>query len=247
MNGREKRHHILHLASWALMLLTIATIATLYLKTPTSSTIQLPPNHYAIFAYGSLLNKTSMERTLGRTYDGPLIPAEIKGWKRSWSIRYPNDTYYYEEDGKLVYPENIIYLNIEKNEESVVNGIIFIVSEKELREFDKRELVYDRIKVTHKLTEKLISGGPVYTYVAKPEYFIKNLRATTETAIRKEYIDIVSQGAKSLGTSFHHDFEKNSAAIPTHIVVDAKRDESTPYTGIVSSREKSTEKKRSES
>lgn len=220
------------------MLVTASAIVFLNFKSPSKTSIEIPPNHYVIFGYGSLLNKASLDSTLGRPYNGPFIPVTVKGWKRSWSIRFPNDSYYYEEKGRYIYPENIIYLNIEKNEESTVNGVLFIVSEEELKALDNRESVYNRIKITTPPATRIVPGTTIYTYVAKPEYFTKKLRTPSETAIRREYVDIVAQGVQSFGEKFNQDFEETSAPLPIDIVVEAKQTIANPYTGMVTTLQK---------
>ena len=48
-------------------------------------TIELRDGHFGLFGYGSLLLKSSMERTLARSYDGDPIVCRVDGWRRTWN------------------------------------------------------------------------------------------------------------------------------------------------------------------
>ena len=50
----------------------------------------------ALFGYGSLLSVASLEQTLQRRYDGPLVACSVEGWRRTWNVAMPNQTFYTE-------------------------------------------------------------------------------------------------------------------------------------------------------
>ncbi|HEY8639210.1 MAG TPA: hypothetical protein VIL53_01750 [Solirubrobacterales bacterium] len=129
----------------------------------------------AVFAYGSLVNPISFERTLGRRPAAP-IPGRLRGWRRRWSLLRDNlaseKTFARHPGGEL--PRWVIGLNLERDEETgeelPPNGALIEINEAELERLDVRELRYDRVDVTG-----LVKGGEefdrIVTYSAKPEHF----------------------------------------------------------------------------
>ena len=97
--------------------------------------IYLKPDEAAIFGYGSLVSKKSMEKTLGRDYYGLITFVTLEGYERAWNVRMPNaqkndkKSYFYLEGGERIYPLNIHYLNIYPKKNTKVAGAIFIVKE----------------------------------------------------------------------------------------------------------------------
>src|SRR5690348_14194361 len=105
-------------------------------------TITLRSNETALFGYGSLISIASLERTLGRSYDGPYLPCVLQGWRRSWNVSMPNqNTFYAETPQGRMWPEQIIYLNIREAGGGQVNGMLFVVDHNELEAFDRREWI----------------------------------------------------------------------------------------------------------
>src|SRR5438067_4914669 len=108
-----------------------------------SQAIELPHGQVGLFGYGSLLLKSSMERTLARAYEGVPIVGCVEGWRRTWNAICPNDRYFYLADGQRHYPKNIVYLNVVPDGGSV-NGLIYAIDEQDLPGFDRREFTYSR-------------------------------------------------------------------------------------------------------
>jgi hypothetical protein len=182
------------------------------------SSLLLQPGQSALLGYGSLLSIRSLERTLGRTYDGPFLPVELPGWRRTWDAAMPNTKFYGEMDGRPMYPETILYLNVAKDNDSVLNGVLFLVNDVELASFDERESIYDRVDITDQLLLR-ISGGRAFVYVCRSEHTLRGVSSPDKGAVRATYIDIVETGLRELGEAFRAGYERSSDAIPTNLVI----------------------------
>ena len=181
----------------------------------------LPPGMSGLFGYGSLLLRSSMERTLGRKYDGVPLVATVRGWRRTWDSIYPNEPFYFEPSpGERCYPAHIIYLNIRRDPAATVNGLVYAVTEDDLRRFDEREATYDRVRIDADIVDETVTGGPVYAYVGKPEFVLNVPVPTTEAAIRRSYIAIVEAGLDELGPEFRREYERSTQAVPADSVID---------------------------
>ena len=178
--------------------------------------ITLLPGQSAILGYGSLLSIRSLERTLGRTYDGPFVPVELKGWRRTWDAAMPNKKFYTEFNGTRMYPETILYLNVARDAGTILNGILFVVNDAELASFDDRESIYDRVDITDGVP---LTGGRAYVYVCRPEYTAKDITSPRKGAVRATYIDIVETGLKELGSEFRAGYERSSDPVPRELVI----------------------------
>jgi hypothetical protein len=181
----------------------------------------VPPGMSGLFGYGSLLLRSSMERTLGRHYDGTPAVVTIRGWRRTWDSIYPNERFYFEQgSGARCYPANIIYLNIRRDPAATVNGLIYVVTDDDLRNFDQREAVYDRVRIDDDVVDGAVTGGPVYAYVGKPEFLLNPPVPATQAAIRRSYIAIVEEGLQELGPAFRREYEQSTEAVPSENVID---------------------------
>ena len=178
--------------------------------------IALQTDQTALFGYGSLLSIRSLERTLGRTYDGPFVPIELKGWRRKWDAAMPNKKFYTETNGHRLYPETILYLNVARDAAAVLNGILFVVNGAELASFDERESIYDRIDITDAVP---VTGGRAFVYVCRPEYRVEDVASPAQGAVRNTYIDIVETGLTDLGAAFRAGYEQSTDPVPWRLVI----------------------------
>jgi len=189
-------------------------------------TIALKPGEHAVFGYGSLLSITSLERTLGRSYSGPFRTCQLRGWRRRWNVAMPNSTFVYRKGTTWVTPETIFYLNVEPDAASSLNGILFVVSAEELRQFDEREWVYDRVDVSAQLTDVRVEGGAAWVYSAKAQYQLAHPADPGQGAIRRTYLDILRAGHRDLGSAFAATYDATTEPVPPHLVIDdVRRDE----------------------
>jgi hypothetical protein len=189
------------------------------------SRLHLQPGESAIFGYGSLLWLPSLERTYGRPYTGPQHLACLAGWRRTWDVLCPNRTFFFiTRAGDRCCPENILYLNIQPGN-TLLNGMLYVMTDLDIAEFDRRENAYDRIDITAQLRGVEVRGGPAYVYVGKPESVLRKLRGPEHTAVRKTYIDIVENGLRDLGPEFRAAYEASTdPPPPPNIIKDLLED-----------------------
>ena len=177
-----------------------------------------------VFAYGSLLNLTSFEATIGRTYKNPRLICVVEGWRRRWNTAMPNEGFYEDaRDGRLE-PERIIYANVCPCSRAHVNGCLYFVSDSELQAIDEREWTYDRITVTWRSDGPRTSTGEACMYVAKPEWISTPDRPRTWAAIRQSYIETIQHGVVSLGDACQADYARTTDPIPRELVLRDKID-----------------------
>lgn len=186
-------------------------------------TLHLNDDEVAIFGYGSLMLPESFEKTLGRPSNYSPRVCLLKGWKRSWSVRFPNNNFYLEQQKATIFPENIIYLNIEEAQGQTLNGVLWVVKKSELAAFDQREAVYDRICVNESLQGIQVEGGEVYTYRAKPEFYVKEVRSFREGAIRFSYVNIIRDAMNYWGEDFFTQYAQTSQHVPRALLINDKR------------------------
>lgn len=193
---------------------------------PTPSVIELHSGQHAVFGYGSLLSIASLEKTLGRRYDGPFLPCDLIGWHRVWDIAMPNSTWCYtRRDGSLITPEKILYLNIAPQQGRRINGVLFVVSDEELRNFDDREWIYERIQVQAELRSVTVAKGTAWAYVGKPEHRISHFSGPSQIALRQSYLDIIHTGLSDLGTDFASAYHASTDPFPAPLVIHDQRHE----------------------
>ncbi|MFT7620190.1 MAG: cation transport regulator ChaC [Planctomycetota bacterium] len=153
-------------------------------------------NRTLIFGYGSLINLRSVEGTTKRKMqESDLSVVHLNGWARAWS--YVVNCVF---DGDGDQPTATLFLNIEREASSILPGVIFEVSQKELTLIDAREYGYTRINVTDGVDQD--QGATIYSYIASPGFD----SPTHEAVIPAQYHDIVSLGARNWGEEFEQSF-----------------------------------------
>lgn len=182
--------------------------------------VRLGPGEHALVGYGSLLSVASMERTLGRPYDGPWHLCRLQGWRRGWDVQMPRHTWAYHADGVLTIPDRVLYLNLRRQDESHVNAALFVIGEDDLQRFDEREWIYRRQQVNDDLTDVRVVGGPAWTYVALDEFIWRRESHPPDAIIRRSYLDILARAHAELGPAFTHEYDATTDAVPAHLVVD---------------------------
>lgn len=185
--------------------------------------LELEAGEAGLFGYGSLLLKSSMERTLDRPYPGTPLPCRLRGWRRTWDSLYPNERFYYLADGARRVPKNILYLNITRAP-GTLNGLLYVVREDDIPGFDRREAVYDRVDVRNDLVDVDVRGGPVWAYVGKAPFLLTSAAPVDEAAIRRTYIDIVESGLSNLGAAFREEYLESTDAPPPASIIEDRLD-----------------------
>ena len=186
--------------------------------------LRLKDDEAALFGYGSLISKQSMEKDLGRSYDGDVFVCALEGWRRVWNIAMPNNrTFYFETPSGPFYPERIVYLNIEPDPGTSLNGTLYVIKQSDVDAFDRREWIYRRQDATSQLRNITVCGGSAYVYVGKAEYRIPRIETPRVAAVRSSYLRHLQTGFVSLGDDFRIAFERSSDPTPLHVVIEDHR------------------------
>ncbi len=174
----------------------------------------------ALFAYGSLVNLESVERTIGRPVERSRT-VRLAGWRRRWSQARDNlaaEKTFALPNGDL--PSHCLGLNLERGAGEGPNGVLLGLAPAELDRMDTREIRYDRIEVTG----DVVADGPlgfdrVVTYVAKPENFAS---APPEGAvILASYLRAVEAAIEALGPGQLELFRETTGPPPVEVVEGA--------------------------
>jgi len=150
-----------------------------------------------VFGYGSLINPQSRKKSTSST---KAFPVKVKGIRRSWSFLVDLQN------------EKATALGASYLKNSVCNGVLIEVSEKQLKDFDKREksVGYKRIRIKNKDIKSLTSfdlqkNSIVWVYVGT-----KLNIATIKYPILQSYLDVIIIGALKISENFAKEFVKNT-------------------------------------
>ncbi len=176
----------------------------------------------AVFAYGSLVERTSAATTLGRPVD-KVWAASLPGWKRRFSLARHNrtceKTFARAVDGSV--PEWVLGLNVEpagSSQAESVNGCLIEIEPAELERLDARELRYNRVEVAEQITD--VAGrrefGRVVTYVAKSRHLAP--APPPDAVILRSYANVVEAGLEALGAAHTQEYRRNTLPYPAELI-----------------------------
>lgn len=143
-------------------------------------------NHW-IFGYGSLICSDSRART-GLT--GEALPVIAQGFERHWSVA-------------VSYAE-LSVLGVRKAApDAEVGGVLFALDDAAFRNFDARELEYERVQLSPDQIRPLATGQPLPTgdfwvYLPAP--------ASSPHPIAQSYLDVTLRGCLAIGEAFAEHF-----------------------------------------
>jgi cation transport regulator ChaC len=125
-----------------------------------------------VFGYGSLMLEESIHKSLQRTeIKYPLFDATLKGYTRGWDIVI--DIF----SDALQRPIKVLFLNIQKHSDGLVDGMIFSVTFEELNRIKEREVNYDCIEVTPLISSSILAPSDVVvTFVGQSEHLLDQCR-----------------------------------------------------------------------
>ena len=134
-----------------------------------------------IFAYGSLMNTNSRERTLGRRCVArPCRLHPDAGYRREWCARVRHQT-----------ALGLTHSPVGQG----VWGVVFKIKESEFTHLDEREIGYKRVQLDHgHLLAKLTHGHPVWTYIITTPIYPQS-----GFPVREEYLSLCKLGAMEHG------------------------------------------------
>lgn len=171
-----------------------------------------------LFAFGSLADPASAERTLGHSVELVAV-TRLAGWRRRWSTVRDNlaseKTFVRRSDGGLF--GHVLGLNLEPagKDDAAPNGALLALSEEELLRLDVREMRYDRIEVTDHVD--LPPGlDRVFAYAAKPAHFAPE--PPDDAVVIASYLEAVNSAFAALGTAEHELFLATTGPPPVPVV-----------------------------
>lgn len=176
--------------------------------------VKVERGEVAFIGYGSLLDSTSMERSLKRPMDSSKVfNVELDGWKRTRDVFMPNEAFYEVlPDGSKHYPKGIAYYNIQPDDAARMNAKLFVIPEEDLAKFDRREWIYDGKNVADRVLGVKVEGASdrVIAYVGKPEYTF-DVKNPGDIRWRASYDATVSQGLNGTDAEFRKGFQASTS------------------------------------
>lgn len=140
-----------------------------------------------VFGYGSLMLEESIHKTLQRAnQEYPLFNATLKGYTRGWDIVI--DIF----SNALQRPIKALFLNVRKHSDGLVDGMIFSVTLEELNRIKEREINYDCIEVTPRISSSiLVSADVVVTFVGQSEHLLDH--CTEPCYVMQGYLNVLEK------------------------------------------------------
>jgi cation transport regulator ChaC len=156
--------------------------------------------------------------------------ARLPGWRRRWSLKRDNPTcektFARADDGSV--PAWVLSLNVEPAEprDAAPNGVVFDLTEEELRHLDARELRYDRVEVTESIRLSAAEGAElgageacferVVTYSARREHFAP--APPPDAIILASYARTVESAFAALGEDERRAYLETTGPHPVEVV-----------------------------
>lgn len=153
-----------------------------------------------LFGFGSLINLASAQKSFERVLtQNDLIPVKIKGYKRVWnaleSIVFDKECV----DG--------VFLNIQKDENSILYGVVIEISQKELEILKLREKNYSCITIkTQDILSQNIKNDLTAFMTTNPKK-IASL-GSSNCFIPSKYIDVVKNALENYDEDFKENFKE---------------------------------------
>lgn len=163
-----------------------------------------------LFGFGSLVNIKSAQNSFKNRElkKEDLIPVKIRGYKRVWNSI---ESICFEKE--IV---NGIFLNIQKDENSYIFGVMIKISEEEFEVLKLREKNYScvTIKKESVINQKL--DDDLIAFMTTKEDKIAKI-GQENCFIPSRYIEIVKEGVKNLSKEFQDNFEDIFSNFPFEI------------------------------
>ena len=163
-----------------------------------------------LFGFGSLVNIKSAQNSFKNRElkKEDLIPVKIRGYKRVWNSI---ESICFEKE--IV---NGIFLNIQKDENSYIFGVMIKISEEEFEFLKLREKNYScvTIKKESVINQKL--DDDLIAFMTTKEDKIAKI-GQENCFIPSRYIEIVKEGVKNFSKEFQDNFEYIFSNFPFEI------------------------------
>ena len=162
-----------------------------------------------LFGFGSLINLTSAQKSFKRVLtQNDLIPVKIRGYERVWnaleSIQFDNEIV------------RGVFFNIQKNENSILDGVVIEISQEELEILKLREKNYSCITIKSSDVVNKIFNNDLIAFMTINEEKLAKI-GDINTYIPNKYIDVVKEGLKNYDGDFIEGFKKSFENYPFSI------------------------------
>lgn len=194
------------------------------------SVLEIPKGFVGIVAYGSLISLPSMEQTLGHKYEGPVHELHLTGYERVWTcVRHFNAPQaaaagankieaYLLRNTERVPVLGTAELNLYPKKRGRINGVLYLLTDEELRKSDQREWGYRRADVTDRIEEFRFRGGRVYVYESPSGSLTAPSAEQGTYVLIKEFLDLVTGACDARGKDFRNEFDKSTSPCAYPIV-----------------------------
>jgi hypothetical protein len=159
-----------------------------------------------LFGFGSLINLTSAQKSFKRVLtQDDLIPVKIKGYERVWNAI---ESIQFEDE--LV---NGVFLNIQKNQNSILDGVVIELSPEELEILKLREKNYSCITIESKDILNRDFKSDLIAFMTTNEKKLAKI-GDLNTFIPAKYIQIIKEALKNYDDDFVKGFETSLENYP---------------------------------
>jgi hypothetical protein len=159
-----------------------------------------------LFGFGSLINLSSAQKSFKRVLtQDDLIPVKIKGYERVWNAI---ESIQFEDE--LVHG---VFLNIQKNETSILDGVVIELSPQELEILKLREKNYSCITIQSKdILNKDFKSDLIAFMTTNEEKLAKV--GDLNTFIPAKYVHIIKEALNNYDDDFVKGFKKSLENYP---------------------------------
>jgi hypothetical protein len=190
--------------------------------TKSKETLKIPEGYAGIVAYGSLISLPSMEKTLGHKYEGVIHEVHLTGYERVWTCVRPFNSpqadgaetkkieAYLVRDAKRVPVLGAAELNLYPRKKGRINGVLYLVTDEEMRKSDQREWGYQRVDVSDAIEEFCFRGGRVYVYESRSRPLSAPSSEPGTYVLIKEFLDLVTGACDTRGEGFRNEFDQST-------------------------------------
>ncbi|QNM91064.1 gamma-glutamylcyclotransferase [Aliarcobacter cryaerophilus] len=163
-----------------------------------------------LFGFGSLVNIKSAQNSFKNRElkKEDLIPVKIRGYKRVWNSI---ESICFEKE--IV---NGIFLNIQKDENSYIFGVMIKISEEEFEVLKLREKNYSCVTIKKEDTFNQNLDEDLIAFMTTRDDKIAKI-GQENCFIPSRYIEIVQEGVKNFSKEFQDNFEDIFSNFPFEI------------------------------
>jgi len=159
-----------------------------------------------LFGFGSLINLKSAQKSFQRVLkQNDLIPVQIRGYERVWnaieSIQFNDEVV------------NGVFLNIQKNENATMFGVVIELSKEELEILKLREKNYACIEIDAKNVLNKKFDTPLMAFMTTNNEKIAQ-KGDANSFIPARYIDVLQEALGHYEEIFVNDFKKSLESYP---------------------------------